>query len=103
MHSPGTFNPSTVPQPLSSARDVVPQPTGPWFGLQVIQGTSELASPGLAAGIAWWAHIGGFAFGAAFAVIANRFKLDEHTSTVAGGASHGKRVPDIKSRSWHDL
>jgi membrane associated rhomboid family serine protease len=70
-----------------------------WFGLQVIQGTSQLASPGLAAGIAWWAHIGGFVFGAAFGLVANHLEVGDHAFPVGGGASYGKRVPDIKPRS----
>jgi membrane associated rhomboid family serine protease len=37
---------------------------GLWFFIQVFQGASELMSPfGGAAGIAWWAHIGGFIAG----------------------------------------
>jgi membrane associated rhomboid family serine protease len=37
---------------------------GWWFLLQFLSGTASLASPGKAfGGIAWWAHIGGFAFG----------------------------------------
>jgi membrane associated rhomboid family serine protease len=37
---------------------------GLWFFMQLIQGTSELLSPfQLGAGIAWWAHIGGFVAG----------------------------------------
>ena len=42
-----------------------------WFALQLLQGTSELLSPDMAGGIAWWAHIGGFAFGALFALAAH--------------------------------
>lgn len=38
-----------------------------WFLLQLVQGTAELTTPGIAPGIAWWAHIGGFAAGIAFA------------------------------------
>ena len=41
-----------------------------WFVLQIAQGSSEIARPGMAEGVAWWAHIGGFAFGALFALIA---------------------------------
>ncbi len=38
---------------------------GWWFILQFFNGTLSLfASPGHAGGIAWWAHIGGFVFGA---------------------------------------
>lgn len=36
---------------------------GIWFFTQVVQGTSELFSPFAGAGIAWWAHIGGFVSG----------------------------------------
>jgi membrane associated rhomboid family serine protease len=37
---------------------------GIWFFLQVLQGTSELMTPFTgSAGIAWWAHIGGFIAG----------------------------------------
>jgi membrane associated rhomboid family serine protease len=36
---------------------------GIWFLTQVMQGTSELFTPLDGGGIAWWAHIGGFASG----------------------------------------
>lgn len=39
---------------------------GLWFGLQVLQGTGALLSPGYGAGVAWWAHIGGFVAGLVF-------------------------------------
>jgi rhomboid family protein len=43
---------------------------GIWFFLQVLQGTSELMSPFAgAAGIAWWAHIGGFIAGLALLLV----------------------------------
>ena len=35
-----------------------------WFGIQVLQGTHALFAPSMGSGVAWWAHIGGFAFGA---------------------------------------
>lgn len=34
-----------------------------WFGIQVLQGVGELFLPAGRAGIAWWAHIGGFIAG----------------------------------------
>lgn len=37
---------------------------GLWFFLQVFLGVSELATTQVAGGVAWWAHIGGFLFGA---------------------------------------
>jgi membrane associated rhomboid family serine protease len=36
---------------------------GIWFLTQVMQGTSELFTPSGGSGIAWLAHIGGFAAG----------------------------------------
>jgi membrane associated rhomboid family serine protease len=36
---------------------------GLWFLIQVLQGTAELFTPTTGAGIAWWAHIGGFTAG----------------------------------------
>ena len=35
-----------------------------WFALQIYRGTAALEGDASAAGIAWWAHAGGFAFGA---------------------------------------
>jgi membrane associated rhomboid family serine protease len=36
---------------------------GLWFASQVMQGVGSLALPSAAAGIAWWAHVGGFLAG----------------------------------------
>src|SRR5690606_39014090 len=41
-----------------------------WFGFQVLQGSHELIGAQMASGVAWWAHIGGFAFGALFGLAA---------------------------------
>jgi membrane associated rhomboid family serine protease len=40
---------------------------GIWIAMQVFQGLAELVAPASGAGIAWWAHIGGFASGVVFA------------------------------------
>ena len=69
-----------------------------WFGLQVLQGTSELASPEMAGGVAWWAHIGGFAFGALFAALVNSLGMGVRTATTTWSQTRGRRVPDIKPR-----
>jgi membrane associated rhomboid family serine protease len=37
---------------------------GIWFGLQIISGLLSLGIGGDAGGVAWWAHVGGFAAGA---------------------------------------
>ena len=43
-----------------------------WFGLQILQGTHEIFVPSMAEGVAWWAHIGGFVFGALAALPVRR-------------------------------
>ena len=49
---------------------------GIWFFMQLIQGASELFSPfQLGAGIAWWAHIGGFVFGVLIALLFFRNRM----------------------------
>jgi len=78
---------------------------GIWFVLQVLQGSSELASPGMAAGVAWWAHIGGFAFGALFAMIARALMPPPQTalarwSDMYDRRTRGRRVPDVKPPDW---
>jgi membrane associated rhomboid family serine protease len=40
---------------------------GVWFFIQVLQGTMSLIVPAAHGGVAWWAHIGGFVAGLAFA------------------------------------
>lgn len=34
-----------------------------WFGIQLLQGYGEMLRPAMGAGIAWWAHAGGFVAG----------------------------------------
>jgi membrane associated rhomboid family serine protease len=36
---------------------------GLWFLIQLLQGTAEFLTPESGGGVAWWAHIGGFAAG----------------------------------------
>jgi membrane associated rhomboid family serine protease len=36
---------------------------GFWFFMQILQGTVDILAPSEAGGVAWWAHIGGFAAG----------------------------------------
>ncbi|MHB0989267.1 MAG: rhomboid family intramembrane serine protease, partial [Bellilinea sp.] len=52
---------------------------GFWFGSQLFSGLSAmvLQSGASAGGIAWWAHIGGFVFGLAMAIVfAGRNRFD---------------------------
>jgi len=48
-----------------------------WFSLQILQGTTELLSPSMGAGIAWWAHIGGFVTGWLLLKPLDRLNLDK--------------------------
>ncbi len=56
---------------------VLPAPIflGIWFVMQTISGISTAAS-GASTGVAWWAHIGGFAAGAAIAFALSKSPLD---------------------------
>jgi membrane associated rhomboid family serine protease len=47
---------------------------GIWFFIQVLQGTVSLIVPAAHGGVAWWAHIGGFVAGLAFASLLVRPK-----------------------------
>jgi membrane associated rhomboid family serine protease len=74
-----------------------------WFGLQVWQGSSELMRPTMGEGVAWWAHIGGFAFGALFALILSRLMGGAQTAITRWSDMHdrrtrGRRVPDMPRR-----
>jgi membrane associated rhomboid family serine protease len=72
-----------------------------WFVLQLMQGSLELMSPNLAPGVAWWAHIGGFGFGALFATIANGIGAPSRVRTKSWNRPMGRhRVPSIKQRRW---
>jgi membrane associated rhomboid family serine protease len=71
-----------------------------WFLLQLLQGTSELLSPGMAGGIAWWAHIGGFAFGALFALAAHAPGPPHPVRTTTWSGPTRGRVPSVRPRDW---
>lgn len=66
-----------------------------WFGIQVLQGTYALFAPGMAGGIAWWAHIGGFLFGALFVTIAVRFGLGRRVPVKRWEHRDGRDAPDV--------
>ena len=75
-----------------------------WFVLQLMQGSLELLSPNLAPGVAWWAHIGGFGFGALFATVANGMGVTSRVTTTTWTRTGGRhRVPTIRPRRWYDL
>lgn len=74
-----------------------------WFMLQLLQGSMELMSPDLAPGIAWWAHIGGFGFGALFATVANGVGASPRVATRTWTAKRSRRVPDIRPRRWSEF
>lgn len=68
---------------------------GFWFLMQVLQGAAELLTPSTGAGIAWWAHVGGFVAGLALTPVLRkperrhrRYYRDEG---VLGFTPHGRR------------
>jgi len=71
-----------------------------WFGLQLVQGAFELTSPSMAGGVAWWAHIGGFAFGALFALAAHAPGPPHPVPTTTYRGPMRGRVPSIRPRDW---
>ena len=71
-----------------------------WFVLQLLQGTSELLSHDIAGGIAWWAHIGGFAFGALFALAAHAPGPPHPVPTTTWSGPMRGRVPSVRPRRW---
>jgi membrane associated rhomboid family serine protease len=42
---------------------------GLWIGVQLLEGVTELLTTSVAGGVAWWAHVGGFVAGFAFASV----------------------------------
>jgi membrane associated rhomboid family serine protease len=78
-----------------------------WIGMQVLQGTTELMRPVMGAGVAWWAHIGGFFFGTLFALIVGRLMGGARTrvtrwSEMYDKRVYGRRVPDFPPRDERD-
>lgn len=74
-----------------------------WFGLQVLQGTTELGRPDMAASVAWWAHIGGFVFGGLFAIVARTLMHAPQIRITRWSEMHDQRrrhVPTIKPGAW---
>jgi membrane associated rhomboid family serine protease len=49
---------------------------GAWFVLQLFTGTSQLGAGSGAGGVAYWAHVGGFVFGAVVAWLFYRSRGD---------------------------
>jgi rhomboid family protein len=76
---------------------------GLWIAPQVLQGTTELMRPMMGAGVARWAHIGDFGFGALFALIAAGLRRGAQTpitrrSDMYDKRVYGRRVPDFPPR-----
>ena len=57
---------------------------GIWFGLQLLQGAGSELLPSFGAGIAWWAHIGGFVAGLVFgSILAPPGRAAPETAAIA--------------------
>ncbi|MCG5479556.1 rhomboid family intramembrane serine protease [Sinorhizobium alkalisoli] len=52
-----------------------------WFAIQILQGTQDLFASSMGAGVAWWAHIGGFVLGFVFAKAAHALGLGRDIET----------------------
>jgi len=65
-----------------------------WFVLQILQGTQELFAGSMGAGVAWWAHIGGFLLGIFFAKVADALGLGRGIETRRWSGS----VPRVPRR-----
>jgi membrane associated rhomboid family serine protease len=79
-----------------------------WFLLQVWQGTSAIARPEMGEAVAWWAHIGGFGFGALFALIVRLMFAPPQTavsrwSEMYDRRTRGRRVPDVHPKDWDEI
>jgi membrane associated rhomboid family serine protease len=61
---------------------------GIWFLIQFLSGSMTLGSGAAAAGVAWWAHIGGFAVGAGYTLFRYR-KIKERREKKAGSGVSG--------------
>lgn len=79
---------------------------GGWFAMQLISGTISL---GYAAGVAYWAHIGGFLFGVAVAVIFKTQKIEEKyiapklEERLEAVKLHPKLIQAFRARDRGDL
>ena len=68
---------------------------GYWFLVQVLSGVASLSASG--GGVAFWAHVGGFAAGLVLVMLfRNRKLLDRHPY-------HGFRQRRSPNRSWHKI
>lgn len=56
-----------------------------WFAIQLLSGTAALLGPQQVGGVAWWAHVGGFAAGA---VLVRLFLARHHVGTAPAFARH---------------
>ena len=72
-----------------------------WFLLQFFQGSLSIAGGGAAGGVAWWAHIGGCAAGAAIVYALSRSgALKRQTDDVNPRPSRYARRGRFRPRGW---
>jgi len=74
-----------------------------WFGFQFLENFVSLASSGMTGGIAWWAHIGGFAAGLVLIPLwrfgPNR-TYDEDEIRFSRSWPGGSAAPDERRSGW---
>jgi membrane associated rhomboid family serine protease len=72
---------------------------GFWIFTQVFSGTLSLAAPGDVGGVAWWAHVGGFAAGAVLQFFFVRRARDERLPARDEYAAEGAWLPQSHWRN----
>lgn len=64
---------------------------GFWVLNQFLLGINDLLGPAQQGGVAWWAHIGGFVFGALIMILCRGFKSDSHSYEPGSGGYRYRR------------
>ena len=70
-----------------------------WFGIQVLQGVGDLFLPAGRAGIAWWAHIGGFIAGLILVRVVGAAKQRVREIDIAPAAVGARGVAEAGGRT----
>jgi hypothetical protein len=80
---------------------------GYWFALQLVGGLPQLG--GSSAGVAFWAHVGGFVAGAVLIFFVSQSQASRKTSTrrgpFGGWAARqtlGRSLPTVPTYQWHE-
>ena len=73
---------------------------GFWMLTQVFSGTLSLATPGEVGGVAWWAHVGGFAAGILLQFV---FVKRQDTYRKPFRDEYGTERDSVPAGYWRDM